>query len=122
MNNQVLIWNFGRVVKINPNRVKLVLKDDVTDQSAGVRTDKEPVLEQGPRIPAKTIEMAVREPPSEEDCMCTVPNVDKDPVDPWIGEEKDSEALRTAERIKTLMTGKRKEKQIKTGKRMKNSQ
>ena len=60
LNNQVLIRNFGRVVKINPNRVKLVLKDDVTDQSAGVKTDKEPVLEQGPRIPAKTAKMAVR--------------------------------------------------------------
>ena len=97
LNNQVLIWNFGRVVKINPNRVKLVLKDDVTNQSAGVRTDKEPVLEQGPRIPAKTAKMAVRETPSEEDCMCTANNVDKDPVDQWIGGDKDPDD-REAER------------------------
>ena len=33
--------------------------------------------------------MAVRETPSEEDCMCTATNVDKDPVDQWIGEDKD---------------------------------
>ena len=36
--------------------------------------------------------MAVRETPSEEDCMCTATNVDKDPVDQWIGEDKDREA------------------------------
>ena len=41
--------------------------------------------------------MAVREPPSEKDCMCTVTNVDKDPVHQWIGEDKDPDD-REAER------------------------
>ena len=41
--------------------------------------------------------MAVRETPSEEDCMCTANNVDKDPVDQWIGEDKDPDD-REAER------------------------
>ena len=41
--------------------------------------------------------MAVRETPSQEDCMCTATNVDKDPVDQWIGEDKDPDD-REAER------------------------
>ena len=44
MNSQVFTWNFRRVVKINPIRVKLVLKDDVTDQMNGIIATTEPVL------------------------------------------------------------------------------
>jgi hypothetical protein len=80
-NNQVLIWNYGRVVKINPNRVKLVLKADVPDQLAGVIRVEEPVMEPGPRTRSTTETAAVAvSGPVEEDCLCGEPSEDKDPV------------------------------------------
>ena len=32
LGNQVLIWNFGRVVKINPSRVKMILRDEAREK------------------------------------------------------------------------------------------
>ena len=59
------------------------LKEDVTDQSADVRTDKEPVFGQRPMIPTMTTEMAVIESSYEEVvlCMRILPDIDKAPWD-----------------------------------------
>ena len=90
LGNQVLIWNFGRVVKINPSRVKMILRDEareklgVIGKSLPVSDDRESPCQEGDHRGTPMLDAEVECDTSSEDS-----DEDKDPIDRGTNEVPD---------------------------------